>query len=93
KVRTVAFFDSGNRVFGKNGEPVVMADSMLYNKFTGAEQEICFSTLTGARVSSCRDGKVSVRIGNKWTEYAVKIALSPKKITRCGLILHGDMTL
>ncbi len=93
KVRTVAFFDSGNRVFGKNGEPVVLADSTLYNRFNGAEQEIYFTTLTGSGVSYCRDGKVSVLIGDKWTEYAVKVALSPKKISRCGLILHGDMTL
>ena len=93
KVRTVAFFDSGNRVFGENGEPVVLADRTLYNRFKGAEKEIYFSTLTGSGISFCRDGKVSVLIGNKWTEYDVKVALSPKKISRCGLILHGDMTL
>ena len=93
KTRTVAFFDSGNRVFTNNGEPVVMADRAIYNRFVGAEEEICFSTLSGVRATNCRDGTVTVFRGGKRTEYAVKVALSPKRLLQCGLILHGDMSI
>ena len=91
KVGAVAFFDSGNRIYSKNGEPVVLADNTVYNKFDGEEQNVCFSTLTGMGVTTCRSGSVSVYYNGKWIDRRAMIAKSPKKINHYGVILHGDM--
>lgn len=93
KVNAVAFFDSGNRIFAKNGEPVVLVDKALYNRFDGEEQDVCFSTVSGMGVTPCRSGGVSVYCNGKWVEQNAMIALSPKKIKHYGVILHGDMLL
>ena len=90
-VRTVAFFDSGNRVFGENGEPVVWADGKVYNKLPGEESEVFYSTLNGNNVAPCKEGRVVVFGNGKTYRYEAKIACSPKKINRYGVILHGDM--
>lgn len=92
KVRTVAFFDSGNRVFGNNGEPVVWANGSIYNKLEGEESEVCYSTLTGVNIAPCKDCDVTVCYEEKSYSYSAKIARSPKKLLRCDVILHGDMT-
>lgn len=93
KVNTVAFFDSGNRIFAKNGDPVVLVDNAVYNRFDGEEQDVFFSTLSGMGVTPCRSGVVSVYCNGKWIERDVMVARNPKKIKQYGVILHGDMLL
>lgn len=88
-VRTMAYYDSGNRVFAENGEPVVLADKNVYNRLAGPETDICISTVTGIGVVPIKDGLI--RFSGRSNAKKVKVALSPKRLVKYGLILHSDL--
>ncbi len=91
RIKTVAFYDSGNRFMSSFGEPIVMADKRIYNRLVGKEEEVFFSTITGPGCTRCKEGVVVVFVRGKEYKYKCKIAMSPQKLHGFGLLLHGDM--
>lgn len=87
-----AFFDSGNRVYANNGDPITVVSSKVYNKFQGDEEEIVISTVSGIDILKTKDANLKIYSddGNNII-YKTKIALAPYLSGKEEIILHGDM--
>ncbi len=86
-----AYYDSGNRVYANNDDPVTVVSGKVYNVFHGNEDEVAISTVSGITVLKTKDVKIKIysEDGNNII-YKTKIALAPT-VTGNEIILHGDM--
>ena len=87
-----AFYDSGNRVYAKNGEPVTIVNYNIYNSFDGREENLYISTINGISVLKAKEVKIKIYsdISDNMI-YHMKIASSPTINVREGVLLHADM--
>lgn len=92
RLRLYAYFDSGNRVYANNGEPVTVVSETVYNVFDSVEDSIFVSSING--VSELRTKEVFVKIildDGAEKVYETKIAKAPRLIEDFDVILHCDM--
>lgn len=87
-----AFYDSGNRVYANNGEPVTIVDYDVYTMFCGEEERLYVSTINGITELRAKDAKIKIYSEDFDNRiYRTKIASSPEIVVREQIILHGDM--
>lgn len=93
RVCSVAYYDSGNRVFANNGERVVFVCEDIYNKLMPAkEKTIVVSTLGGKRVVKTIEGKVQIYFGeNENKIYHASIGLGNMANIDQKILLHAEM--
>ena len=94
KVDCKAFYDSGNRVFAKNGEPVIFIKEQVYNTLMPAEVDtINVVTPNGYGEMQVTDAELEIYFENGENRiYKVKAGKSPYLNGEAQIILHGDMT-
>ena len=92
KYTGVAYYDSGNRVYANNDEPVTVVGGRVYNIFHGEEDEVLVSTVSG--ITALKTKEVKIKIYSDSGDniiYKTKIALAPSIGGGEEIILHGDM--
>ena len=87
-----AFYDSGNRVYAKNGEPVTIVAFDVYNMFVGQEENVFVQTINGMSELKSKDVKIVIYSDtNENMIYRTKIASAPNIKVKERILLHGDM--
>ena len=88
-----AFYDSGNRVYTKNGERVVIVGEDVYNKLMPAEVEtIGVATPNGVSEMEITDARLVIYLRNGENKiYKVKAGRSALILGEAQLILHSEM--
>ncbi len=90
-IKKSAYYDTGNRVFAKNGEPVIMVSSAIYNSIcSGSDESIVIETISGFDILSAKSGYLLFEKKGKKKKIAVKIARM-NNLTRNDIILHQSM--
>ena len=86
------FFDSGNRVYAKNGEPVTILDYSIYNRLRDQEGRVRVATVTGEKTFGTKQGSVEIYFPNgEHTVYRTVFASAPDLNLQEGVLLHGDV--
>ena len=86
-----AFFDTGNKTYAKNGEPVTIVEYRVYNRFCTPEGEILVSTLAGHRFLRTREAQIEIYSDDGAnTIYQTLIASAPDLTLKENVLLHGD---
>lgn len=89
-----AFYDSGNRVYANNGEPVIFVTEQIYNRLTAQEESsVCVMTQNGASQITIRKALLEVycREGENII-YQVSVGkLSSGTLLDAEILLHSDM--
>ncbi len=85
-------WDSGNKIYANNGEPVTVVSERIYNKFCGEEESVFVRTVSGIVDLKAKDADLLIYSdnGNNMI-YKTKIASAPFLIGREEIILHADM--
>ena len=92
KIKKEAYFDSGNRVYADNGEPVVIVDKEIYNKFDGDESDVIIRTVNGITSLKCKFAEIKIYFNrDKNMIYKTAIAKAPYMSSDYNIILHSDM--
>ncbi len=93
RVSSIAYYDSGNRVFANNGERVVFVSKDIYNKLMPAkEKNIIVSTIGGKRLVKTIDAKVKIYFGEKENKiYYASIGLGDMANIDQKILLHAEM--
>ncbi len=93
RVSSIAYYDSGNRVFANNGERVVFVSEDIYNKLMPAkEKSIVVSTINGKRLVKTTDAKVQIYFGeNENKIYYACIGLGNMENVDQKILLHAEM--
>ena len=89
-LRIEAYYDSGNRVYANNGEPVTIVTETIYNMFDAEEDEVIIRTINGVSVLKTKKASIVV-FGNENKVYNAKIAEAPLLNSEYHVILHSDM--
>ena len=87
-----AYFDSGNRVYANNGDPISIVSKSIYNNLVGEEKEIIVQTIGG--YVSLTYKMVEIKIYSDFNEniiYKTGIAAAPFLSSQYEVILHCDM--
>lgn len=88
----IGFWDSGNRIYANNGEPVTVVSERIYNMFCGAEEKIPVRTVSGITDLKAKEADLLIYSdsGNNMI-YKTKIASAPFWVGKEEIILHADM--
>lgn len=93
KISAWAYYDSGNRVWGRYGEKVVFVSKDIYDKLMPAkESAVNISTINGNSVVRATDATIKIYLG--WNEnkiYKVSIALGDMQNINQKILLHAEM--
>lgn len=92
-LRCKAFYDSGNRVYTKNGERVVIVNSAVYNKLMPAQVfSVAVSTPAGSFGMPVTDAILKIYFGDGENKiYKVKAGKGNVAVGDTQIILHSDM--
>lgn len=92
RIKKEAYFDSGNRVYADNGEPVVIVSKEIYNKFEGEESEVVIRTINGITSLKCKFAEIKIYLNDDENMiYKTVIAKAPQMSSDYKIILHNDM--
>lgn len=92
KLRLYAYFDSGNRVYANNGEPVTIVSDMVYNAFKSIEDSVFVNSINGIMELRTKEAFLKVILEDGGEKiFETKIAKAPYLIDDFDVILHCDM--
>ena len=87
-----AFFDTGNKTYAKNGEPVTIVEYPVYNRFCLKDEgEIVVSTVAGYKRLRTKEAEIEIYSDDGVnTIYQTLIASAPGLTLKENVLLHGD---
>lgn len=93
KINSVAYYDSGNRVFTDNGQWVVFVNSDIYNKLMPAkEKSIIIATINGKSIVKTTSATIKIYLGEFENKiYKVHIGLGDMLSINQKILLHAEM--
>ncbi len=93
KIKSVGYYDSGNRVFTGSGEKVVFVPESVYNKLMPAREEsIIISTINGKSIVKTTEATIKIYLDeNENKIYKVNIGLGNMQSIDQKILLHAEM--
>lgn len=93
KVSSLAYYDSGNRVFTNSGECVVFVSEEIYKKLMPArENSVVIATINGKSVIKTTSATIKIYLGEFENKiYKVSIGLGNMLNINTKILLHAEM--